>query len=139
MIRTMLKCKIHRATVTEAVLHYEGSITIDETLMEAAGLLEFEQVHIYNIDNGNRFSTYVIRGERDSGVVCVNGAAARKVSRGDLLIVANYAAYDEKELANFQPTLVYVDGQNRITSVKRKVESASKVPRVAARQVQGRS
>ncbi|HSL99182.1 MAG TPA: aspartate 1-decarboxylase, partial [Candidatus Limnocylindria bacterium] len=94
MIRTMLKCKIHRATVTEAVLHYEGSITIDETLMEAAGLLEYEQVHIYNIDNGNRFSTYVIRGERDSGVVCVNGAAARKVSRGDLLIVANYAAYD---------------------------------------------
>lgn len=133
MIRTMLKCKIHRATVTEAVLHYEGSITIDETLMEAAGLLEYEQVHIYNIDNGNRFSTYVIRGERDSGVVCVNGAAARKVSRGDLLIVANYAAYDEKELVNFRPTLVYVDGMNRITSVKRKVESASQVPRVAAR------
>ena len=139
MILTMLKCKIHRATVTEAVLHYEGSITIDETLMEAAGLLEYEQVHIYNIDNGNRFSTYVIRGERDSGVVCVNGAAARKVSRGNLLIVANYAAYDEKELANFRPTLVYVDGQNRITSVKRKVESASQVPRVAARKVQGRS
>jgi len=133
MIRTMLKCKIHRATVTEAVLHYEGSITIDETLMEAAGLLEYEQVHIYNIDNGNRFSTYVIRGERDSGVVCVNGAAARKVSRGDLLIVANYAAYDEKELVNFRPTLVYVDEKNRITSVKRKVESASQVPRVAAR------
>jgi len=133
MIRTMLKCKIHRATVTEAVLHYEGSITIDETLMEAAGLLEYEQVHIYNIDNGNRFSTYVIRGERDSGVVCVNGAAARKVSRGDLLIVANYAAYDEKELVNFRPTLVYVDEKNQITSVKRKVESASQVPRVAAR------
>ena len=132
MIRTMLKCKIHRATVTEAVLHYEGSITIDETLMEAAGLLEYEQVHIYNIDNGNRFSTYVIRGERDSGVVCVNGAAARKVSRGDLLIVANYAAYEEKELARFRPTLVYVDGKNRITSVKRKVEPASRVPRVVA-------
>ena len=139
MIRTMLKCKIHRATVTEAVLHYEGSITIDEGLMEAAGLLEYEQVDIYNIDNGNRFSTYVIRGERDSGVVCVNGAAARKVSRGDLLIVANYAAYEEKELANFRPTLVYVDGRNRITSVKRKVEPASQVPRVAARQVRGRS
>lgn len=139
MIRTMLKCKIHRATVTEAVLHYEGSITIDETLMEAAGLLEYEQVHIYNIDNGNRFSTYVIRGERDSGVVCVNGAAARKVSRGDLLIIANYASYDEKELVNFRPTLVYVDGQNRITSVKGKVESASQVSRVAARQVRGRS
>ena len=132
MIRTMLKCKIHRATVTEAVLHYEGSITIDETLMEAAGLIEYEQVHIYNIDNGNRFSTYVIRGERDSGVICVNGAAARKVSKGDLLIIANYAAYDEKELAEFRPTLVYVDEKNRITSVKRKVESASQSPRVAA-------
>ena len=132
MIRTMLKCKIHRATVTEAVLHYEGSITIDETLMEAAGLIEYEQVHIYNIDNGNRFSTYVIRGERDSGVICVNGAAARKVSKGDLLIIANYAAYDEKELAEFRPTLVYVDEKNRITSVKRKVESAGQSPRVAA-------
>ena len=132
MIRTMLKCKIHRAKVTEAVLHYEGSITIDETLMEAAGLIEYEQVDIYNIDNGNRFSTYVIQGERDSGVICVNGAAARKVSKGDLLIIANYAAYDEKELADFRPTMVYVDGQNRITSVKRKVESESQVPRVAA-------
>src|SRR3989304_5343048 len=100
MMRTMLKCKIHRATVTEAVLHYEGSITIDETLMEAAGLIEYEQVHIYNIDNGNRFSTY--------------------------------ATYDEKELANFRPTLVYVDAKNRITSVKRKVESGNQVPRVAA-------
>jgi aspartate 1-decarboxylase len=128
----MLKCKIHRAKVTEAVLHYEGSITIDETLMEAAGLIEYEQVHIYNIDNGNRFSTYVIRGERDSGVICVNGAAARKVSRGDLLIIANYAAYDEKELVNFRPLLVYVDGKNRITSVKREVTSESRVPRAAA-------
>jgi len=132
MIRTMLKCKIHRAKVTEAVLHYEGSITIDETLMEAAGLIEYEQVDIYNIDNGNRFSTYVIRGERDSGVICVNGAAARKVSKGDLLIIANYAAYDEKELADFRPTLVYVDEKNRITSVKRKVVSESQAPRVAA-------
>ncbi len=132
MIRTMLKCKIHRATVTEAVLHYEGSITIDETLMEAAGLIEYEQVHIYNIDNGNRFSTYVIRGERDSGVICINGAAARKVSKGDLLIIANYAAYDEKELADFRPTLVYVDEKNRITSVKRKVESESQATRIAA-------
>ena len=132
MMRTMLKCKIHRATVTEAVLHYEGSITIDQTLMEAAGLVEYEQVHIYNIDNGNRFSTYVIRGERDSGVICINGAAARKASKGDLLIIANYATYDEKELVNFRPLLVYVDGKNRITSVKREVESKSPVPRVVA-------
>ncbi|GAB4373942.1 MAG: aspartate 1-decarboxylase [Deltaproteobacteria bacterium] len=131
MMRTMLKCKIHRATVTEAVLHYEGSITIDGTLMEAAGLVEYEQVHIYNIDNGNRFSTYVIAGERDSGVICLNGAAARQVSKGDLIIIANYAAYDEKELAHFRPTMVYVDGKNRITSVKRKVEPASPHPRVA--------
>ena len=132
MIRTMLKCKIHRATVTEAVLHYEGSITVDETLMEAAGLVEYEQVHIYNIDNGNRFSTYAIKGERDSGVICLNGAAARQVSKGDLIIIANYANYDEKELADFQPTLVYVDKLNAITNVKRKVESESQRPRVAA-------
>lgn len=131
-MRTMLKCKIHRATVTEAVLHYEGSITIDQTLMEAAGLVEYEQVHIYNIDNGNRFSTYVIRGERDSGVICINGAAAWKASKGDLLIIANYATYDEKELVDFRPLLVYVDGKNRITSVKREVESKSRVPRAAA-------
>lgn len=132
MMRSMLKCKIHRATVTEAVLHYEGSITVDETLMEAAGLVEYEQVHIYNIDNGNRFSTYVIKGERDSGVICLNGAAARQVSKGDLVIIANYATYDDKELANFQPTLVYVDKANRISKVKRKVESESQRPRVAA-------
>src|SRR4030065_941029 len=120
MMRTMLKCTIHRATVTEAVLHYEGRITIDESLMEAAGMIEYEQVHIYNIDNGNRFSTYVIRGERDSGVICLNGAAARQVSKGDRIIIANYPTYDEKELANVQPTLGYVDAQNRMTSRKRK-------------------
>jgi aspartate 1-decarboxylase len=132
MNRTMLKCKIHRATVTEAMLHYEGSITIDETLMEAAGLVEYEQVHIYNIDNGNRFSTYAIKGEPDSGVICLNGAAARQVSKGDLVIIANYAAYDDKELAEFKPTLVYVDAKNRITKVSRKVDSGSQRPRVAA-------
>ena len=132
MQRTMLKCKIHRATVTEAVLHYEGSITVDETLMDAAGLVEYEQVHIYNIDNGNRFSTYVIRGERDSGVICLNGAAARQVSKGDLVIIANYATYDEAELADFQPSLVYVDEKNRITHTKRKIESESQLPRVVA-------
>jgi aspartate 1-decarboxylase len=128
----MLKCKIHRATVTEAVLHYEGSITIDETLMDAAGLVEYEQVHIYNVDNGNRFSTYVIKGEADSGVICLNGAAARQVSKGDLVIIANYANYDEAELAGFQPSLVYVDAKNRITHTKKKIESESQIPRVAA-------
>ena len=113
MLRTMLKCKIHRATVTEANLHYEGSITIDRQLMDAAGLIEYEQVHIYDIDNGNRFSTYAIAGEPGSGVICLNGAAARMVSKGDLVIIACYAAYDEGELADFHPKLVYVDGGNR--------------------------
>ncbi len=115
MLRTMLKCKIHRATVTEADLHYEGSITVDRLLMDAAGLIEYEQVHVYDIDNGNRFSTYIIAGEPGSGVVCLNGAAARMVAKGDLVIIACYAAYDEKELADFKPTMVYVDGQNRRT------------------------
>ncbi|MCL5966334.1 MAG: aspartate 1-decarboxylase [Deltaproteobacteria bacterium] len=132
MIRTMLKCKIHRATVTDAVLHYEGSITVDKTLMDAAGLVEYEQVHIWDVDNGNRFTTYVIDGEPGSGVICLNGAAARQVSKGDLVIIAAFAAYDEKELADYRPTLVYVDRNNRITSAKRKVESESRRPRVAA-------
>ena len=81
MMRTMLKCKIHRATVTDAVLHYEGSVTIDKTLMDAAGLVEYEQVHIWNVDNGNRFTTYAIAGEAGSGVICLNGAAARQVGQ----------------------------------------------------------
>jgi aspartate 1-decarboxylase len=115
MIRTMLKGKIHRATVTEANLHYEGSITIDRNLMDAAGIMEYEQVHIYNVDNGNRFSTYSIAGEPGSGVICLNGAAARQVSRGDIIIIACYASFDEKELADFRPRLVYVDGKNRRT------------------------
>ena len=132
MMKTMLKCKIHRATVTDAVLHYEGSVTIDRTLMEAAGLAEYEQVHIWNVDNGNRFVTYAIEGEAGSGVICLNGAAARKVDKGDLVIIAAFSAYDEKELADFQPTLVYVDRNNRITDVKRKIESESQRPRVAA-------
>ena len=131
MRRTMMKSKIHRATVTDAVLHYEGSVTVDKTLMDAAGLVEYEQVHIWNVDNGNRFTTYVIDGEPGSGVICLNGAAARQVSKGDLVIIAAFAAYDEKEMANFHPTLVYVDGKNRITGVKNKVESASQCPRVA--------
>jgi aspartate 1-decarboxylase len=132
MMKTMLKCKIHRATVTDAVLHYEGSVTIDKTLMDAAGLVEYEQVHVWNVDNGNRFSTYVIEGEADSGVICLNGAAARQVSKGDLVILAAFSAYDEKELAEYRPTLVYVDRRNKITAVKHAVESESRRPRVAA-------
>jgi aspartate 1-decarboxylase len=132
MMKTMLKCKIHRATVTDAQLHYEGSVTIDRTLMDAAGLAEYEQVHIWDVDNGNRFTTYAIEGEADSGVICLNGAAARQVSKGDLVIIAAFGAYDEKELADFRPTLVYVDRKNRITDVKRKVESEGQRPRRVA-------
>jgi aspartate 1-decarboxylase len=101
-------------------------------LMDAAGLVEYEQVHIYDIDNGNRFSTYVIEGEADSGVICLNGAAARQVSKGDLVIIANYATYEEKELADYQPTMVYVDAKNRITKVARKIASGSQRPLIAA-------
>jgi aspartate 1-decarboxylase len=132
MMKSMLKCKIHRVTVTAAELHYEGSVTIDKTLMEASGLVEYEQVHIWNVDNGNRFTTYAIEGEADSGVICLNGAAARQVAKGDLVIIASFGSYDEKELEQYQPTLVYVDGKNRITNVKRKIESESQRPRIAA-------
>ncbi len=110
----MLKSKIHRATLTGADLDYEGSITIDEELMEAADLLPFEQVQIYNITNGNRFETYTIRGERGSGDICVNGAAARLVSKGDLIIIASYFNLDNKEALKHEPKLVYVDENNKI-------------------------
>jgi len=132
MIRTMLKCKIHRATITDAVLHYEGSVTIDKNLMEAAGLAEYEQVHIWNVDNGNRFTTYAIEGEPGSGVVCLNGAAARQASKGDLVIIAAFAGYREEELAQYRPTLVYVDRHNRITRVARAVEPKGRLARTAA-------
>ncbi len=114
MKRIMLKSKIHRATLTGANLSYEGSITIDETLMEAADILPFEQVQIYDINNGNRFETYVIKGEKDSGEICVNGAAARLVSEGDLVIIASYFNLDEKEAIEHKPKLVYADEKNRI-------------------------
>ena len=113
MQRFMLKSKIHRAKVTDANLDYEGSLTLDEELMEAADLLPFERVEVYNISNGNRFSTYVIKGERGSGVVCVNGAAAHLAGKGDLIIIASYALIEVPE--GYKPLLVYVDGENRIT------------------------
>ena len=111
----MLQSKIHRATVTDANLHYEGSITVDEGLMEKANLLPYEQVHIYNISNGERFQTYVIPGARNSGTICINGAAARKAGKGDLIIIANYVMMDAEEARNHKPRLVYVDERNRIT------------------------
>jgi aspartate 1-decarboxylase len=109
----MLKSKIHRATITQSNLHYEGSMTIDQELMEAADILPYEQIQVYNIANGERFSTYAIEGPRGSGVICLNGAAARKGLAGDLVIIATYADYGEQELKNYEPKVVYVDAQNR--------------------------
>ncbi len=118
MQRIMLKSKIHRATLTDANLDYEGSITIDAALMEAADILPFEQVQIYDINNGNRFETYVITGKRGSGAVCVNGAAARLVNKGDLVIIASYVGLDEEAAAAHEPKLIYVDEKNVIVSEK---------------------
>lgn len=113
MLRTLMRTKIHRATVTDANLDYVGSITIDRDLMEVADLVEFEQVHVVDVNNGARFETYVIEGERGSGTMCVNGAAARLVQRGDKIIVIAYGALDEAEMVGFQPKVVLVDGNNR--------------------------
>jgi aspartate 1-decarboxylase len=114
MQRTMLKSKLHRVTCTHSELNYEGSCAIDQDLLDAGDIREYQQVDIYNIANGERFTTYAISAERGSGIISVNGAAARKASPGDLLIIAAYAAYNEAELAGFQPDLVYVDEKNRI-------------------------
>jgi aspartate 1-decarboxylase len=115
MKRLMCKSKIHRATVTNANLNYQGSITIDSTLLDAADILEYEQVHVVNIANGARFETYAIRGERGSGDIVLNGAAARLVQPGDTVIILSYGSYDERELQDFEPVFIFVDGQNRIS------------------------
>ncbi len=120
MWRIMLKSKIHRATVTSSNLHYEGSITIDEDLMEASSIVPFEQVHIYNISNGNRFVTYAIPGKRGSGEICMNGAAARKAFKGDLIIIASYAMVEDREILNYKPRLVYVNERNEIVDKNQK-------------------
>lgn len=114
MQRTMLKSKIHRVTTTHAELHYEGSCAIDENLLEAANILEYEQVDIWNINNGERFTTYALRAERGSGIISVNGSAARRAAPGDLLIIASFAEYDEAEITTHIPSLIYADEQNRI-------------------------
>lgn len=119
MRRTMCKSKIHRATVTDANLAYEGSITLDPVLMEAADLLAYEHVHVVDIDNGARFETYVIRGDEDSGDVVLNGAAARLVQPGDKVIIMSYAEYEESELDEFEPKVIFVDGENRIRETGR--------------------
>lgn len=118
MQRTMLKSKLHRATVTHSELHYEGSCAIDETLLDAANIDEFEQIQIYNVTNGERFTTYAIRAARGSGIISVNGAAAHKADPGDLVIIATYAVYNELELARYAPELVYVDADNRIMDTR---------------------
>jgi aspartate 1-decarboxylase len=114
MTRTLLKSKIHRATITESNLHYEGSMTIDQDLMEAADIIAYEQIQVYNIANGERFATYALEGPRGSCVICLNGAAARKGVVGDLVIIATYAGMEEKELQKFTPKVVQVDTHNRL-------------------------
>jgi aspartate 1-decarboxylase len=116
VFRTMLKSKIHRATVTQADLHYVGSVTVDEDLMDAADLLAGEQVAIVDINNGARLETYVIAGPRGSGVIGINGAAARLVAPGDLVILISYAAMDAEECRTVQPRVVFVDAENRVVS-----------------------
>ncbi len=119
MTLEMLKSKIHRAVVTQAELNYVGSITIDETLMEAAGIYEYEKVQIADVDNGARFETYVIAGEKGSGIICLNGAAARMVSTGDKVIIMCYAQMTPEEAKENPPKVVFVDENNQITSVSR--------------------
>jgi aspartate 1-decarboxylase len=110
----MLKSKIHRVTITEADLNYEGSMTIDQNLMDAAGIIPFEQIKVYNINNGERFDTYAIRGKAGSGVIGLNGAAARKGHVGDLVIIVTYALYSEQDLQDFEPTILLCDAHNTI-------------------------
>ena len=121
-MRTVLKSKIHRATVTQADLHYEGSITIDPPLMDAADILPYEQVHVLDVDNGSRLTTYVIEGARDSGQICINGAAARLVSPGDTVIILTYETMDGAQAREHRPQLVYVDEHNRIARTGHHIE-----------------
>jgi aspartate 1-decarboxylase len=122
MRRTMLKSKVHRATVTGSDLHYVGSITIDPELLEAADILESELVHVLDVDNGARFETYTIAGRRGSGEVQVNGAAARLVHTGDTVIVVSYADYEEEEMGTYEPRVVHVDAENRIVDVNARIK-----------------
>lgn len=115
MQTTMLKCKIHRARVTHAEVHYEGSCAIDGNLLDLAGILEYEQIQIYNVTSGTRFTTYAIRGEEGSGIISVNGAAAHLAEVTDIVIIAAYANYEAKELHNFKPQLVYCNADNTVS------------------------
>ena len=118
MLRTMCKGKIHRATVTQANLNYIGSITIDQDLLEAADIYPYEKVQVVNVTNGARLETYTIAGARGSGVICLNGAAARLTAEGDIVIIINYAQFNEEEIRTLEPQIVFVDEQNHITEKK---------------------
>jgi aspartate 1-decarboxylase len=120
-LRTLLHGKIHRCTVTQCELHYEGSCAIDENLLDAAGIVENEQVHIWNIDNGERFITYAIKGERGSGMISVNGSAARRAAVGDLLIIASFAQVNDAEMATHKPRIVFVNDKNQQVALRDKV------------------
>ena len=121
MQRVMLKSKLHRVSVTHSELEYEGSCAIDMSLLEAANIKEYEQISIYNITNGQRFTTYAIQAEKNSRIISINGAAAHKADPGDKLIIATFANYNEIELEKYQPLLVYVDHQNKITITKNSI------------------
>jgi len=131
MERKMLKSKIHRAVVTGADLHYEGSVTIDKELMEAADIIPYEAVSIWNVTNGNRFETYAIEGERGSGVICINGAAARMVAPKDLVIIACFVNMNDVEARNHEPRLVFVDDQNRMIPTRKEVAGQGTLKKVA--------
>jgi len=130
MERRMLKSKIHRATVTGADLHYEGSITIDRDLLEAADILPYEAVWIWDVNNGSRFETYAIEGERGSGVICINGAAARMVAPKDLVIIASFVNMEDKEAKAHEPKLVFVDHENRMLESRKEEAGQGKLKKV---------
>jgi aspartate 1-decarboxylase len=127
MLREMLRAKVHRATVTETNVNYEGSLTLDADLMKAAGMLPYERIDVYNADSGTRFSTYLITGTPGSGEVCVNGAAALLARPGDRIIIASYAALGPEEIPGHRPTVVLVDRSNRITEVRHDIVAGTTV------------
>jgi aspartate 1-decarboxylase len=131
MQRKMLKSKIHRATVTGTDLHYEGSITIDQDLMDAADIIPYEAVCVWDVDNGSRFETYAIEGERGSGGICINGAAARLVSPRDLVIIASFANMENAAALLYEPKLVFVDERNRMLSPRKEVAGQGTLKKVA--------
>ena len=126
MLRTLLKSKIHRVTTTHSELHYEGSCAIDDDLLDAADIVENERIDIWNVNNGERFSTYAIRAERGSGIISVNGSAARRAAPGDLLIIASFGLYSEEERVKHTPSLVYVDAQNRVVRTGKNIAVQAK-------------